>query len=60
MRLGVLISEKRATWHKGSKDTTKREKEVLAMSQDLKEHVEEARREKEKFQTYFGEWKNNL
>ena len=39
---GLLISEKRATWHKSFKNkNAKRDQEVLAVSDDLKEYVEE-------------------
>ena len=43
----MMVSEKRATWYKLSKETAKREDNVLAMLEDLKEHVKEALKLKE-------------
>ena len=35
------MSETRATWHKITKKSHKEEEDVVAMSADVKEHVEE-------------------
>ena len=49
MKAGWLISERqRAAWHNSSKETTKRGAEVLALSEDLKERVEEVLKTKER------------
>ena len=53
---GLLANEKRGIWHKSSKETAKREEEVLAMSEELQEHVEEARKMKEEFKEDVEEW----
>ena len=50
----TTISDTRATWHKGSKETAKRDEDVVAMSEHFKEHESEAlkmRRVAEKYAT---------
>ena len=39
---GTLRSETRATWHKSSNEGHKREEDLLAMSEDIKEYIGEA------------------
>ena len=41
----MLVSEKRVMWYKSVKETAKREEYVLAVSEDLKEHVEAVKKE---------------
>ena len=43
----MMVTERRTTWYTSSKETAKRDEDVLARSEDIKGHVEEALQRKE-------------